>query len=285
MKPKPLVLLSLSDGPFSAHPLTPHSTTSPQPIPNNNNNNNQHYQHYQHLNYQPPLSVPYHTTANNNNNNNTNNQHLNYQNQHYYNGPLPSPNEPPSSAPLLSHPFQTPFFQLPPVVPITSGSSNNQHQQQQQQQASRPHQQPPAPIDQNPHQNPNQLPFTSIPPPTPNLPPNHILNPDFARRYALGPCLGSGGFGFVCSAVRLADNREVAVKFILKKKVPPRAWARDAVLGIIPTEIYILKNVSIYHTTMFLSLLLYLLYSLIPTTTRSWTCISLGTLIFFFPFF
>ncbi|ORY44687.1 Pkinase-domain-containing protein [Rhizoclosmatium globosum] len=60
--------------------------------------------------------------------------------------------------------------------------------------------------------------------------PNHVL-------------LGSGGFGFVTTANRVTDGIEVAVKFILKEKVPPNAWARDPILGLIPTEVYILRNV------------------------------------------
>ncbi|KAJ3403072.1 hypothetical protein HDV05_008080 [Chytridiales sp. JEL 0842] len=111
---------------------------------------------------------------------------------------------------------------------------------------------PPLPIQQqNGQQQPNQKqpkPFTSIPAPTPGLPPSHTLPPQFTVQYALGPCLGSGGFGFVCTAVRLSDGEEVAVKFILKEKVPPKAWVRDNTQGeegkVVPMEVFILKNVS-----------------------------------------
>ncbi|KAJ3189084.1 hypothetical protein HK101_008939 [Irineochytrium annulatum] len=70
------------------------------------------------------------------------------------------------------------------------------------------------------------------------------INANFARRYQLGPCLGSGGFGFVCSAVRLSDNVEVAVKFIQREKVPATAWARDEVLGVVPLEVYLLRRIN-----------------------------------------
>ena len=35
----------------------------------------------------------------------------------------------------------------------------------------------------------------------------------------------------------------MAVKFIFKRKVPPHSWARDADLGVVPMEVFILKNV------------------------------------------
>ncbi|KAI9088834.1 kinase-like domain-containing protein [Phlyctochytrium arcticum] len=72
----------------------------------------------------------------------------------------------------------------------------------------------------------------------------HQLLEDFTTRYQLGQELGSGGFGFVCSAYRLLDGREVAVKFILKSKVPAQGWARDADLGVVPMEVFMLKNIQ-----------------------------------------
>ncbi|KAJ3070928.1 hypothetical protein HDU99_002548 [Rhizoclosmatium hyalinum] len=59
--------------------------------------------------------------------------------------------------------------------------------------------------------------------------PNHVL-------------LGSGSFGFVITANRVVDGVEVAVKFLLKEKVPRNAWARDPILGLVPMEVYILRN-------------------------------------------
>lgn len=73
---------------------------------------------------------------------------------------------------------------------------------------------------------------------------NHPLVPDFAAAYTLGNELGSGGFGFVVSATRNSDQMEVAVKFIFRDKVPFHGWAKDPELGLIPMEIYALKNVN-----------------------------------------
>ena len=66
----------------------------------------------------------------------------------------------------------------------------------------------------------------------------------FAFRYIIQDELGSGGFGFVVSAIRLADNREVAVKFILRAKVPRHGWVSDPELGLVPIEIAILSSVD-----------------------------------------
>ncbi|KAJ1557802.1 hypothetical protein HK405_015144, partial [Cladochytrium tenue] len=66
----------------------------------------------------------------------------------------------------------------------------------------------------------------------------HALNPLFSRRYRIVSELGAGGFGLVCAAVRLADMREVSVKFILKARVlPVSAWVRDPDLGTVPLEL------------------------------------------------
>ncbi|KAF9412513.1 hypothetical protein BGZ94_001013, partial [Podila epigama] len=72
----------------------------------------------------------------------------------------------------------------------------------------------------------------------------HALHPEFLSEYTLGDELGSGGFGFVVSALRNSDRKEVAVKFIFRDKVPVHGWAKDPELGIIPMEIYVLRNVK-----------------------------------------
>jgi serine/threonine protein kinase len=72
---------------------------------------------------------------------------------------------------------------------------------------------------------------------------NHKLNADFDAQYTLGQELGSGGYGFVVSALQCATGREVAVKFIFRHKIPANKWAHDPKLGIIPMEIYILRHV------------------------------------------
>lgn len=59
---------------------------------------------------------------------------------------------------------------------------------------------------------------------SPHLLDDHVLNPHFNARYELRSSLGSGGYGFVCIAVDRQDAAEVAVKFILKAKVPAHSW-------------------------------------------------------------
>ena len=73
---------------------------------------------------------------------------------------------------------------------------------------------------------------------------NHKLEPFFASRYIIQDELGSGGFGFVVSAIRIADGREVAVKFVLRAKVPRHGWVSDPELGLVPIEIAILSSVD-----------------------------------------
>ncbi|KAI7824110.1 kinase-like domain-containing protein [Gamsiella multidivaricata] len=73
---------------------------------------------------------------------------------------------------------------------------------------------------------------------------HHPLASEFVAEYTLGDELGSGGFGFVVSATRNSDKKEVAVKFIFREKVPVHGWAKDPELGVVPMEIYALRNVS-----------------------------------------
>ncbi|KAF9120315.1 hypothetical protein BGW39_011512 [Mortierella sp. 14UC] len=73
---------------------------------------------------------------------------------------------------------------------------------------------------------------------------HHAMVPEFVSEYTLGDELGSGGFGFVVSATRNSDKKEVAVKFIFREKVPVYGWAKDPELGVIPMEIHVLRNVA-----------------------------------------
>ncbi|KAF9542839.1 hypothetical protein EC957_001492 [Mortierella hygrophila] len=73
---------------------------------------------------------------------------------------------------------------------------------------------------------------------------HHALVPEFVSEYTLGDELGSGGFSFVVSATRNSDQKKVAVKFIFREKVPVHGWAKDPELGVIPMEIYVLRNVA-----------------------------------------
>ncbi|KAF4567465.1 hypothetical protein EYR40_006468 [Pleurotus pulmonarius] len=68
----------------------------------------------------------------------------------------------------------------------------------------------------------------------------HQLNQHFVRIYALGDLLGAGGYGFVMTAHHRERGYEVAVKFIIKEKVPDGAWMVDEVLGKLPAEVLLL---------------------------------------------
>ncbi|KAF8135576.1 kinase-like domain-containing protein [Boletus edulis] len=79
---------------------------------------------------------------------------------------------------------------------------------------------------------------------SPRFPPGHYLNPAFARVYSLGDELGSGGYGFVMIALHRRHKLEVAVKFVIKSKVPEQAWINHDTLGRIPMEIMLLRIID-----------------------------------------
>ncbi|KAH9946964.1 kinase-like domain-containing protein [Amylocystis lapponica] len=79
---------------------------------------------------------------------------------------------------------------------------------------------------------------------SPRFSSEHMLNPYFVRSYVLGDELGAGGYGFVMTARRRDEGREVAVKFVIKDKVPEHAWWQDDLLGRIPTEVMLLSLVD-----------------------------------------
>lgn len=83
---------------------------------------------------------------------------------------------------------------------------------------------------------------------------NRSLHPTFERNYALGDELGSGGFGFVVGATRIADGLPVAVKFIWKDKVPSHGWVRDDKFGAIPMEAFVLKVIDSPFVVKFVDL-------------------------------
>jgi PAS domain-containing serine/threonine kinase len=72
------------------------------------------------------------------------------------------------------------------------------------------------------------------------FPRGHHLNSEFVRWYQLGDELGAGGYGFVLTAVHRLERREVAVKFIIKAKVPAHAWMEDKSERRVPTEALLL---------------------------------------------
>ncbi|KAJ3100887.1 hypothetical protein HDU97_001877 [Phlyctochytrium planicorne] len=77
-------------------------------------------------------------------------------------------------------------------------------------------------------------------------------NVEFGKKYCVGDVLGRGATAVVLGGYRCKDAMEVAVKFILKDKIPPTAWKRDRFLGIIPIEAFILKRVSHRNIIQFL---------------------------------
>ncbi|WWD15881.1 hypothetical protein CI109_100305 [Kwoniella shandongensis] len=95
-------------------------------------------------------------------------------------------------------------------------------------------------------------PQRQVPTPPPELPKsevaayhlrNRTLNPSFARRYEIRDELGSGGFGFVCSAIQTGYKNqaglEVAVKFIFKDRIQECDYA---MLEGEPVESYVLSR-------------------------------------------
>ncbi|KAG5645198.1 hypothetical protein DXG03_006716 [Asterophora parasitica] len=79
---------------------------------------------------------------------------------------------------------------------------------------------------------------------SPLFPPGHRLNPHFVRHYQLEDELGSGGYGFVMTAKHRMEGYEVAVKFIVKSKVPDHAWMEDESIGRLPTEVMLLSFIE-----------------------------------------
>ena len=72
----------------------------------------------------------------------------------------------------------------------------------------------------------------------------HRLRSDFVRLYRLEAELGAGGYGFVMAAKHRHDGQEVAVKFILKEKIPKHGWIRDDSGRRVPKEALLLSVVD-----------------------------------------
>ncbi|KAJ3016831.1 UNVERIFIED_CONTAM: hypothetical protein HDU68_012006 [Siphonaria sp. JEL0065] len=72
------------------------------------------------------------------------------------------------------------------------------------------------------------------------------LSAEFTKNYKLGEVLGDGAFGFVMTATSFKDNKEVAVKFITRDKIPRELWVKDPSnpKERIPIEIAILQEIN-----------------------------------------
>lgn len=79
---------------------------------------------------------------------------------------------------------------------------------------------------------------------SPKFRPQYRLIKEFVEIYQLEDELGSGGYGFVMTARHREERREVAVKFIIKSKVPARSWVHDDIIGKLPTEVVVLSFVD-----------------------------------------
>ena len=76
------------------------------------------------------------------------------------------------------------------------------------------------------------------------FPTGYRLNERFARAYVLREEIGNGGYGFVMVATRRDSPVDVAVKFIIRKKIPSHAWVQDSKFGRHPTEIWLLSRIQ-----------------------------------------
>lgn len=79
---------------------------------------------------------------------------------------------------------------------------------------------------------------------SPRFPAEHRLNALFVSQYLLGDELGAGGYGFVMTARHRVEGNEVAVKFIIKTKVPDHAWVDDGCGGSVPSEVMLLGGLD-----------------------------------------
>ncbi|KAJ3124358.1 hypothetical protein HK098_001182 [Nowakowskiella sp. JEL0407] len=84
--------------------------------------------------------------------------------------------------------------------------------------------------------------------------PKYQIPPSFSSKYALHDELGIGGYGYIFSAIRRKDSKEVAVKLLPKAHVSPSRWTVDPGLGLVPMELWVMKNVSHNGIIKFLDL-------------------------------
>lgn len=66
----------------------------------------------------------------------------------------------------------------------------------------------------------------------------------FTAKYQLTEIIGEGSFGFVMVAQRKRDGKDVAVKWAKRDKILPKSWIYDTELGLVPSEVYTLRQLS-----------------------------------------
>lgn len=66
----------------------------------------------------------------------------------------------------------------------------------------------------------------------------------FPSKYLATSLIGQGSFGFVLRARRLRDDRELAVKFILRQNINQAAWIFNPELGMVPSEVHFLQRLN-----------------------------------------
>ncbi|KAL1916690.1 uncharacterized protein VTP21DRAFT_5394 [Calcarisporiella thermophila] len=81
-------------------------------------------------------------------------------------------------------------------------------------------------------------PIPTDPPPAPARFP-----PKLVETYSVEGPLGSGGFGHVHAGRRRHDSQPVAIKSIVRERVPRGCWYDDPELGRVPVEVFVLKRV------------------------------------------
>ena len=114
-----------------------------------------------------------------------------------------------------------------------------------------------------------------------HFPEGHRLNADFVKAYQLQDELGSGGYGFVMTASDRSQRQEVAVKFIIKDKVPEHAWMEDDFYGRLPSEVVLLSCVNHENIVKCLALFedelfFYLVRHIQWPLSGFLTCLSIG---------
>ncbi|KAJ3296430.1 hypothetical protein HDU79_006661 [Rhizoclosmatium sp. JEL0117] len=72
----------------------------------------------------------------------------------------------------------------------------------------------------------------------------HILPEKLLRSYTLHFPLGEGATGFVAYGTRNSDSLSVAIKCTFKDRLVPGGWKRDNQLGIVPSEVFIMKRLE-----------------------------------------